>query len=93
MVISPFESVDFDYTSSLAREANELMAKHHVAPSPDNFAIWFRYAARSSIELTKTIDVLVSNRKPFDDVTNRLLVRLYSSEINKPRFPKRYAVW
>jgi diguanylate cyclase len=77
VVLCPIEFSDFEYTSSLAGQANALMAKYHVPPSPDNFAIWFRYVARSSLELTRTIDVLVSNRKPFDEATNRQLARIY----------------
>lgn len=52
------------------------MSRHGVPPNPDNFSIWFRYAARSSAELNKTIDVLISNRKTFDEQTNRDLVSI-----------------
>jgi len=77
MASCSFDSIDFDYADSLAKQAMDLMSKYRVPPSPDNFSIWFRYAARSSAELNKTIDVLIGNRRPFDEATNRDLVRIY----------------
>lgn len=75
--LSSFDSIDLNYAVSLSKQALEYMSRHGVPPSPDNFAIWFRYAARSSAELNKTIDVLIGNRKTFDEQTNRDLVRIY----------------
>lgn len=75
--MSSFEFIDLDYAVSLSKQALDYMSRHRVPPSPDNFAIWFRYAARSSAELNKTIDVLIGNRKSFDEQVNRDLVRIY----------------
>lgn len=72
-----FDQIDFEYADSLARQALDHMSKHKVPASPDNFAIWFQYAARSDSNLSKTIDVLIGNRKPFTEQTNRDLVRLF----------------
>lgn len=76
-VVSSYDSIDFDYAVSLSKQALDNMSKYAVPPSPNNFAIWFRYAARSSADLNKMIDVLISNGRRFDEHTNRELVRLY----------------
>ena len=75
--MTSFDSIEFDYAASLAKQALEHMNKHKVPPSPDNFQIWFKYAARSSVDLNRTIDVLIGNRKPFSEQTNSELVRIF----------------
>jgi diguanylate cyclase len=77
MALRIFDSLELDYAGSLARRAMDLMSQHRIPPSPDNFSIWFQYVARSSSELNRTIDVLIGNRKTFDEATNRDLVRTY----------------
>lgn len=77
MASCSFDSIDFQDADPLAKRAMDLMSKYRVPPSPDNFSIWFRYAARSSAHLNKTIDVLIGNKRAFDEPTNRDLVRIY----------------
>jgi diguanylate cyclase len=77
MASCSFDSIDFDYATSPAKQATNLMSTHRVRPTPDNFSVWFRYAAGTSPELNKTIDVLIGNKRGFDAATNRDLVRIF----------------
>jgi diguanylate cyclase len=71
------EEIDLDYATSLADRAGRLMVQHGVAPTPNNFAVWFDYARGNSPELKRTIDILVAGKKRFDAVTNRQLFSTY----------------
>ena len=67
------EELDLDYARALASQANRYMAQHGIAPTPNNFAVWFSYSIGASPELKRTIDVLVAGQKRFDSATNREL--------------------
>jgi diguanylate cyclase len=64
------DDTDFDYATSVARKAMDLMAKHRVPPTPDNFCVWFTYELGASIELKRAIDILIGNKRRFDAKTN-----------------------
>jgi diguanylate cyclase len=74
---SAFDEIDFDYATTLADQANSLMAQHRVPPTPDNFSVWFCYAMGGSLALKKTIDILIANRRKFDSVVNHDLYVTY----------------
>ena len=74
---SAFDEIDFDYATTLADQANSLMAQHRVPPTPDNFSVWFCYAMGGSLALKKTIDILIANRRKLDSVVNRDLYVTY----------------
>lgn len=67
------EELDLDYARALASQANRYMVQHGIAPTPNNFAVWFSYSIGASPELKRTIDVLVAGQKRFDSATNREL--------------------
>jgi len=50
----------------VAVAAMQSMDEFGIGPTPDNFAIWYEYHAGVNPELTRTIDVLISNRRGFD---------------------------
>jgi diguanylate cyclase len=77
MTGSALDDIDIDYATSLAEQARTLMAKHRVPPTPDNFAVWFKYALGTSPQLKLAINVLIGNRRKFDAATNRDLYRAY----------------
>lgn len=58
---------------SLAGRAIELMARHRVPTTPENFEVWFKFARGSPPELIRTLSILISNKRPFDAATNRSL--------------------
>src|SRR4051794_8273993 len=45
------------------------MAEHGIAPNPQNFAIWYEYHAGQNSDLKRTIDIVVSNHREFDERT------------------------
>jgi hypothetical protein len=59
------EGIDFDYATAVAERACSLMAQHAVPPTPDNFAVWFQYCRGTCPQLNKTIDIIVSSKRPF----------------------------
>jgi diguanylate cyclase len=70
-------SVDFDYASSMATRALELMAEHKVPATPQNFEVWFTFVRGTMPELNKTINILLSSKRGLDDETNRSLFLNY----------------
>jgi diguanylate cyclase len=77
MTDASLEGIDLDYATALADQANRYMMQHGVAPTPDNFAVWFSYSRGTVPELKRTIDILVAGKKRFDAPTNRELFSNY----------------
>ena len=77
MTEATLEELDLDYATALADRANQHMARHGVAPTPSNFAVWFDYSRGNLPELKRTIDILIAGKKRFDSVTNRELFSAY----------------
>jgi diguanylate cyclase len=69
------EEMDFEYATAMADRARELMVRHSVAPTADNFSVWFQYALGTDPELNQTIDIIISNKKTFDKRINWGLVQ------------------
>lgn len=77
MIAAAFEEIDLDYATAMAERANHYMAQHGVAPTPNNFAVWFNYSCNTKPELKRTIDILVAGKRRFDAATNRDLFSTY----------------
>jgi diguanylate cyclase len=54
---------------SQAEAAMASMQAHGVLPIPSNFSVWYAYHSGHNTDLTRAIDVLVSNHCPIDDQT------------------------
>jgi diguanylate cyclase len=52
-----------------ATAAIASMTQHGVAPNPQNFAIWYEYHTGQNADLKRTIDIVVSNHREFDERT------------------------
>jgi len=52
-----------------AGAAIDSMARHRVAPNPQNFAIWYEYHSGQNSDLRRTIDIVISNHREFDEHT------------------------
>ncbi len=52
---------------SQAEAAMASMQAHGVQPTPSNFSVWYAYHTGQNSDLTRTIDVLLSNHCPIDD--------------------------
>ncbi len=63
-------------TQALARSALALMAEREVAPSPENFQLFYAYAAGDNPAVSRTIGEMIGKREAFtpqilDDLRNR----------------------
>ena len=52
--------------SECSARAIELMAEHGVAPVPENYALWYRYASGQTPDLNQALDKRVSDGLPID---------------------------
>jgi diguanylate cyclase len=71
---------DQDRAKAFADAALAAMAKHHVAPTPHNFTIWFTHVAGENAELSRTIEILISNGQEFTDQQNELIYSQFFAE-------------
>jgi diguanylate cyclase len=72
-----FDELDFEYVTGVAEKAMGAIAGQRVPPTPHNFHVWFKYALGAPVELKRTIDILVANKRKFDAATNRDLYTTY----------------
>lgn len=68
---------DYDYSASIAGRAMRSMAEQRIAPTPANFAVWYKYFAGSHDDLRNAIDLLIDHNRPFDARTNQDLFETY----------------
>ncbi len=71
------DEIDLDYARAIADRANRYMDLYAIAPTPENFSIWFSYSRGDVPELKRTIDVLIAGKKRFDAMTSRELHKTY----------------
>jgi diguanylate cyclase len=69
------DEMDLDYAVSAADRARDLMTRHAVPPTPDNFAVWFQYVLATDEDFNRTIDIVISNKRKFDKRINCGLVQ------------------
>jgi diguanylate cyclase len=60
-----------------AQRAMELLESHKVRPTPENYAVWFNYAAGKNKELIAEIENIEKNKLPFTLDTNSYLYNKY----------------
>ena len=53
------------------------LQRYEIAPTPDNYALWYEYHAGQNPGLRRTIDILVFNNSSFDEKTLRDLKQTY----------------
>jgi diguanylate cyclase len=53
--------------SDHAQSALATIARLGIPPTPQNFAVWYEYHENSNPDLRRTIDVLMSNHREFDE--------------------------
>src|ERR1700745_2615506 len=69
--------MDFEYATTTAETAMRAMAERRGPPTRQNFQVVFKYALGTSADLTRTINILVGNKRKFDAATNEELFRTY----------------
>jgi diguanylate cyclase len=72
-----FDELDFEYVNGVAEKAMRGVTGQRIPPTPQNFHVWFKYALGTPVELKRTIDILVANKRKFDPATNRDLYTTY----------------
>ena len=77
MIAAAFDETDLDHATAMAERAGRHMTQHGVAPTPNNFAVWFSYSCNNRPELKRTIDILIAGKRKFDSATNRELFSTY----------------
>jgi diguanylate cyclase len=63
-------STDFDRARAFADRALDAMAERHVPPTPHNFSVWFAHLSGTFPELSRAIDILISNKAEFTPERN-----------------------
>jgi diguanylate cyclase len=63
-------SQDVGGAQTIAQAAMGYMSDLEIPATPENFAVWYAYCAGSNPELTKAIDILLSNRSAFTPERN-----------------------
>ena len=77
MTAPTFDELDFEYATPVAEKAMRLMAQHRIPQTPNNYQLWFKYSLGTSSTLTRTLDILISNKQKFDTATNHDLFTTY----------------
>jgi diguanylate cyclase len=54
-------------TSALARATLTFMESQKIAATPKNFWIWYEYHRGTHLELVRSLNVVISNKRVFDD--------------------------
>lgn len=68
-----------EFAGEWSARALQLMQENAIPPSPDNYAVWFRYASGRLPELNKEIDQKIAAAQPLDlDATLDLQRRYFS---------------
>ena len=69
-----------------ARQALAHLEKYSIAPTPENYAVWFRYATGDNAQLNKEIDHAIEHGVPFSKETCSYL---YNKFILPPMNPEQ----
>ena len=74
----PMDSTDdFSTAKTFAETALAAMIRHLVPPTPRNFALWYAHAAGSTPELSRTLEILITNGQEFTPERNEELFHRY----------------
>lgn len=62
-----------DFAKKIARVAMPEMVQHNIAPTPENYAVWYHYITGRNRELTKRIDGVKESQGEFTPALNQEL--------------------
>ncbi|MBX3506143.1 MAG: GGDEF domain-containing protein [Parvibaculum sp.] len=74
------QAEDIEFANEWSAGALKLMQENSIPPSPDNYAVWFRYASGRLPELNKEIDEKIATAGPLDLDTTLDIQRRYFSD-------------
>lgn len=63
----------FEKVAEISALAQKLMAKHGVAPHPDNFTLWYQFCSGDMPELKRRMQGLLASGQAFTEELNREL--------------------
>ena len=66
-----------EQATAYAEAALGNMARHGVPQTPSNFEVWYTHASGRDIDLSKALDILISNDQPFTDEQNTDIYQRY----------------
>jgi len=70
-----------DEAGEYAAKAIDLMKADGVPPTPQNFEVWFNYAAGADQDLVRTIDVVRTNKRDFSkDTCDEIFERFFGTD-------------
>lgn len=67
------QAIAKERADSFAAKARDSMAHHGILDTPQNFWVWYTYHSGANPDLSRAIDILLSNRREFTDQTNEEL--------------------
>ena len=59
---------DFPKLAGLGEAALQAMRSHGIAPTPQNYALWYGYVSGLQPELSRAIDALIADGTSFTDM-------------------------
>jgi diguanylate cyclase len=69
-----------EQAAECAKGAFASMQENGVAPTPQNFSVWYTFHTGRNDSLKRAIEILVSNRQPFTDkINNELYERFFTA--------------
>ncbi|HZS84782.1 MAG TPA: diguanylate cyclase [Stellaceae bacterium] len=72
---------EFARAKPIAEATLAAMMRHHVPPTPSNYMLWYTHLAGTLPELSRTIEILLSNRQEFTAERNdELFQRFFGSD-------------
>jgi diguanylate cyclase len=76
-------SHSLEKANEFAAEALERMQKEGLAPTPENYELWYVYFSKTNIEVAKAIDILDANNQKITNEKCLELHQRYLSEANE----------
>ena len=73
-------SHDIQQAGEYALEAMERMKREKLAPTPENYELWYVYYSGQSQEITRAIDILVANKQKITEERCKELFQRFLSE-------------
>lgn len=74
------EDTGIEQAAELLRLSIPLMSRRHVPPTPENYAVWYHYAAGDKPDLNAEVDRLIREQRTFTAEINTQLYRQFVAE-------------
>lgn len=74
-------SSEKDFSSQTSKTSLQLMSLYNVHPIPENYQLWYTHAAQSDLNLSRTIENVISKNMPFsEEMSQKLHDKFFSQE-------------